>query len=68
MFCLHACICAIYVSIGSSETGIMDGCEPACGCRKLNPGLLQEHQVLLTTEPRLQHPYIENFQRVLLVI
>lgn len=50
MFYLHACICAIYVSIGSSETGIMDGYEPACGFWKLNPGPLQEHQVLLTTE------------------
>jgi hypothetical protein len=39
--------------VGSSGTGLMDGCELPCGCEKTNLVLLQE-QVLLTTEPFLQ--------------
>ena len=37
----------------SSETGVMDGCEPPCGSWELNPGSLEEQPVLLTTEPFL---------------
>jgi hypothetical protein len=33
-----------------------DGCEPPCGCWKLNSGPLEEQLVLLTTEPSLQPP------------
>jgi hypothetical protein len=33
---------------------ITDGCEPPCGCWKLNSGPLEEQSVLLTTEPSLQ--------------
>jgi hypothetical protein len=34
---------------------ITDGCEPSCGCWELNSrGPLEEHPVLLTTEPSLQ--------------
>jgi hypothetical protein len=36
---------------------ITDGCEPPCGCWKLNSGPLEEqHSVLLTTDPSLQPP------------
>ncbi len=33
---------------------ITDGCEPPCGCWHLNSGPLEEHLVLLPTEPSLQ--------------
>ena len=33
---------------------IIDGCEPPCGCWELNSGPLEEHSVLLTSEPSLQ--------------
>jgi len=33
---------------------ITDGCEPPCGCWKLNSGPLEEQSVLLPTEPSLQ--------------
>ena len=36
------------------------GCEPPCGCWKLNSDPLEEHSVLLTAEPSLQ-PMIVNF-------
>jgi hypothetical protein len=32
----------------------LHGCEPPCGCWKLNTGLLKEQSVLLTPEPSLQ--------------
>lgn len=32
----------------------LEPCESPCGCRKLNPGLLQEQLVLSVTEPALQ--------------
>ena len=32
---------------------ITDGCEPPCGCWKLNSGPLEEQSVLLTSEPVL---------------
>lgn len=38
-------------SPGSRVTG---SCEAPCGCHKLNLGLLQEQQVLVTAEPSLQ--------------
>lgn len=34
-----------------SRTGDMDSCEPLCRCLYLNSALLQEKQVLLTTDP-----------------
>jgi hypothetical protein len=34
-----------------------DGCEPSCGCWKLNSGTLEEQAVLLTPEPSLQSPH-----------
>ena len=33
---------------------ITDGCEPPCGCWKLNSDPLEEQAVLLTAEPSLQ--------------
>jgi hypothetical protein len=38
------------------------GCEPPCGCWKLNSGPLEEQSVLLTTEPSLQ-PLVLFFER-----
>ena len=35
---------------GSPGTGVTDGCEPSCGCWKLNPGSVQEEPVSLTAE------------------
>ena len=35
---------------GSPETVVTDGCELPPGCWQLNPGLLEEQPVLLTTE------------------
>lgn len=35
-------------------TGVMDGCDPSCGCRELNPDPLQKQQTILITEPSLQ--------------
>ena len=37
-----------------SSDPITDCWESSCGCWKLNSGLLEEHTVLLTTEPSLQ--------------
>jgi hypothetical protein len=37
--------------IGSSGTGVTDGCEPPCGSWELNLGALEERHVLLSTEP-----------------
>lgn len=31
---------------GSSVTGVTDGCEPPCGCRRSDPGPLEERPVL----------------------
>lgn len=40
-------------SVMSLGAGVTYGCELPCRCWKLNPGLLKEQQVLLTT--RLSH-------------
>ncbi|ERE68196.1 coiled-coil domain-containing protein 18 [Cricetulus griseus] len=42
---------------------IMDGCEPPCGCWKLNSGPLEEQSVLLTSEPSLQPVNKSTFLR-----
>ena len=39
---------------------ITDGYEPPCCCWKLDRGPLEEHPVLLTTEPSLQ-PHLKKF-------
>ena len=40
--------------VGSSGTGVTDGCEPPCKCWELNLGPLQEQQVFLTTKLSLE--------------
>lgn len=63
LFCLYLCLCNTCVhcpwslekGIGILGTGLADSYEPACGCWKLTPGLLEEQPVLSTTEPWLQH-------------
>jgi hypothetical protein len=35
-------------STESHRTGVIDDCEPACGCWELNSGPLEEQQELLT--------------------
>lgn len=48
----------------SSETGVIDGHEPPCGCCKLNLGPLQEQKkILLTIEPSLQLSVDSVFKR-----
>ena len=51
VLCLHVCLCE---GVGYSGAGVTDRCELPCGCWELNPGLLEEQSVLLTTEPPLQ--------------
>ena len=53
MICLHACMYCMCVPTGSLENGVTDNYEPLCACWKLDPGLLQDQQVLLSTEPSL---------------
>lgn len=57
---LPPCICIPHVCLVPKEvrksvefpgTGVMDKCEPLCGCWELNLGLPQEQPVLLTTNP-----------------
>lgn len=45
---------------GSSGPGVTGDCELLCGYREANIGLLQEQQVLLTTDSSLK-PQIYNF-------
>lgn len=40
--------------IGFLEPGVMDGCEPHCGCWELSPSPLQEQHAILTAETSLQ--------------
>ena len=70
MFGPSGCMCNIYIQClqrpeegtGSSGAGVTNGCELPCGCRELNPGPLEEQQVLLTDEPSLQpHPFSKLF-------
>jgi hypothetical protein len=61
MSVLPACIFVYYESswcLRQPErgcgTGLPDGCEPQCGFWELSLDLLEEQQVLLTSEPSLQ--------------
>ena len=63
MSCLHVCRWATSMPGGclnpeegvrSLKTGVIDGNELPCGCWELNPRLLQEPQVLLTSSASLQ--------------
>jgi hypothetical protein len=49
---------------GRKSDLIMGGCEPPCGCWKLNSGPLEEQSVLLTAEPSLWPK--NNFLKLLL--
>lgn len=46
-----------FVSVGSPETGIIDGCEPTSGCWESNLGPFKEQKVLLTIELSRQPLY-----------
>jgi hypothetical protein len=37
--------------VWSAGTGVANGCELPCGCWESNPGLLEEHPVLLLAKP-----------------
>jgi hypothetical protein len=54
---VSACVYMEHTVLQSPEKGIgfpgWYGCEPPCGCWELNPGPLQEQQVLLTAETPL---------------
>jgi hypothetical protein len=52
LFYVHCSYLQTYQKRASDR--ITDGCEPPCGCWKLNSGPLEEQSVLLTTEPSLQ--------------
>jgi hypothetical protein len=52
------CVCA---RAGSPRTGVMDSCEPLCGCWELTPGLLQEQQEVLAREPSLLFLYFHGW-------
>lgn len=53
--CLHDCV-AVEARRERTvpENGVTDSGEPPCECREMNPGPLEEHPVLLITEPSLQ--------------
>lgn len=59
---VHMCVCVPPACLVLTEvkrryqipgTGVMDGCKPPCEFGEPSPSPLQEHQVLLTTEPCL---------------
>lgn len=53
--CMHWYMCHMLAWWnGSPGTGATDRCELPCGYQELNPGPLEEQQVLLTTEMSLQ--------------
>jgi hypothetical protein len=51
---MSAHCCSLQTQQKRASDPITYGCEPPCGCWKLNSGPLEEHPVLLTTEPSLQ--------------
>lgn len=57
VFHLHPLVCVppaeVKEVIGVPGTGGTGICKPPCGCWGLNPGLLEEQMVFLTTEPSL---------------
>lgn len=56
IFVHHVCSCwKSEKGVGFPKTGFRDDCELPCGHRKLNPSPLKNLQVLLITEPSLQH-------------
>lgn len=70
VFCLDVCICALCMEcpqrleegIGSSGTGVTDGCWPPCGCWERNLCPFQEQLVLSAIEISLWSPRLRNFE------
>ena len=60
--CLYVC-----EDVRCPGTGVIDSSEQPCGCWELNPGPLEEHAVLLTSEQDLQLPSI-SFLRFIYVL
>jgi hypothetical protein len=63
VFCLHLCVCSIfmyYAQRGQKSTSdLLDlelwmGCEPPCGFKESNSGLLQNLKGLSSSESALQ--------------
>jgi hypothetical protein len=54
---MHVCL---YGSVGSPGTGIIHMYKWPYGCMKLNPGPLEELQVLITAEP-FYSPFLHYF-------
>lgn len=53
---IYFILCALvfaymYACVGLSDPVVTDSRELLCGCWELNPGPLEKHTVLLTTEP-----------------
>lgn len=65
MFCLNAFIFKGHASwsegqkktLGLIGTGVMDSCEPSCGCWELNPGALNENVLLISHLFRLSRRF-----------
>lgn len=51
---VHAVPTEARKGMGSPRNEVIDGSELPWGCWELNPGLLEEPQLLLTPEPSLQ--------------
>lgn len=62
MFCLHVCLCTTYMlgaHGGQKQVSDPMGLEletTPCGCWEVNPGPLEQQQVLLTSRLSLQPP------------
>lgn len=56
MYMFTQCLQRPERGIGFPETNITGNCELPFGCLDLNPGLLQEQSVPLTSEPSFPHP------------
>jgi hypothetical protein len=51
VFRLHVCLCE---GVRSPGTGVIDRFKLPCVCWELNPGPLEEQDMLLTIEPSVQ--------------
>ena len=54
MFLFFVCLKNPEEDVIPLGTGVMHGCKASCGCWALKMDPLQEHPMLLTTEPSLQ--------------
>lgn len=60
---MYVCVFILMVArdgIGSTGMTVPKGGELPCGCWDLNLVPLQEHLVILTTEPSLQIPFLNS--------